>query len=364
MKNLACNGSVKQKDTFWQAVRGVCILAVIMIHCPKGTSFAVESMEFSLWILIRQCIIFPVALFVFFAGYFTNTDTIQKNYRSYITSRAGRLIKPFLVWSVFYSLLTILRTAAKGNDIDWIVIACRFFTGKSSAQLYYILVLLQLNFLSPLLIKAIQKNGIAYKLLWLVTPLYLVYVYCWNIVFHEMPILYATVFPAWFVFYYIGLTLRLKGQEWTRKLLRFGNLYFVFFAFLLGLIETAILIKLDSNIEFFTTQIRFTCFLYAGGIALFLYNKKQRNKTPKHCGILKAFGNYSYGIYYLHYVVLMVVEKGLCAFSVQKVWLLYFVLTWVLTSAISYVCVLCGNKIAGAKGSKLGKTVLEWVGFR
>lgn len=364
MKNLACNGSVKQKDTFWQAVRGVCILAVIMIHCPKANSFTVGSTEFSLWLLIRQCINFPVALFVFLSGYFINTDTVQKNYKSYITLRAGRLIKPFLVWSVFYSLLTILRTAAKGNDIDWIVVACRFFTGKSSSQLYYILVLLQLNFLSPLLIKAIQKNGIAYKLLWLLTPLYLVYVYCWNFFSHEMPLLYETLFPAWFIFYYLGLTLKLKGQEWAQKLLRFGNLYFIFFAFLFGLIETAILIRLDSNIEFFTTQIRFTCFLYAGVIALFLYNKKQQNKTTKRNSILKAFGDYSYGIYYLHYFVLMVVEKVLCTFSVHKVWPLYFVLTWAFTSAISYLCVLCGNKIAGAKNSKLGKTVLEWIGFR
>lgn len=26
------------KSKYWQAVRGICILAVIMIHCPSGQS--------------------------------------------------------------------------------------------------------------------------------------------------------------------------------------------------------------------------------------------------------------------------------------------------------------------------------------
>lgn len=26
------------KSKYWQAVRGICILAVIMIHCPAGQS--------------------------------------------------------------------------------------------------------------------------------------------------------------------------------------------------------------------------------------------------------------------------------------------------------------------------------------
>ena len=32
--------SKKTKSQYWQMVRGICILAVIMIHCPSGQNYA------------------------------------------------------------------------------------------------------------------------------------------------------------------------------------------------------------------------------------------------------------------------------------------------------------------------------------
>lgn len=52
------------KSTFWQAVRGICILAVIMIHCPVGEN----GTEQAIWLALRQFINFPVAIFIFWQG--------------------------------------------------------------------------------------------------------------------------------------------------------------------------------------------------------------------------------------------------------------------------------------------------------
>lgn len=64
------------KSKYWQAVRGICILAVIMIHCPVGRN----GIDQEIWLLIRQVINFPVAIFVFMAGYFVNLEKVDGNY--------------------------------------------------------------------------------------------------------------------------------------------------------------------------------------------------------------------------------------------------------------------------------------------
>ena len=53
-----------KKQQYWQMVRGICILAVVMIHCPQGTA----DLDQIVWLGIRQIINFPVALFIFMAG--------------------------------------------------------------------------------------------------------------------------------------------------------------------------------------------------------------------------------------------------------------------------------------------------------
>lgn len=82
------------KSQYWQMIRGICILAVIMIHCPNA--IGLSTGEFSVWMVLRQLINFPVALFVFMAGYFVNTDKIKKNNCAYLLKRGGGCLYPIL----------------------------------------------------------------------------------------------------------------------------------------------------------------------------------------------------------------------------------------------------------------------------
>lgn len=72
-----------KKQQFWQMIRGICILAVIMIHCPQGGA---------VWLGIRQVINFPVALFIFMAGYFVNPSKIDRNWLNIRVGGASALI--------------------------------------------------------------------------------------------------------------------------------------------------------------------------------------------------------------------------------------------------------------------------------
>ena len=72
-ENESVNERVKhQKSQYWQVVRGICILAVIAIHCPQGTDGDLYT-----WLGIRQFIDFPVALFIFMAGYFVKPEKVN-----------------------------------------------------------------------------------------------------------------------------------------------------------------------------------------------------------------------------------------------------------------------------------------------
>lgn len=76
---------VGMKKQYWQMVRGVCILAVVMIHCPQG-AFGVDE---AIWLVIRQFINFPVALFIFMAGYFVAPMSVNMKW---FVNRGGRLL--------------------------------------------------------------------------------------------------------------------------------------------------------------------------------------------------------------------------------------------------------------------------------
>ena len=63
-------------------VRGVCILAVVMIHCPQGA----VGVDKAIWLVIRQFINFPVALFIFMAGYFVAPKSVNMKW---LVNRGG-----------------------------------------------------------------------------------------------------------------------------------------------------------------------------------------------------------------------------------------------------------------------------------
>lgn len=49
------------KNQYWQLIRGICIIGVIIIHCPSALQF--DMLSEGIWIVFRQIIVFPVAIF-------------------------------------------------------------------------------------------------------------------------------------------------------------------------------------------------------------------------------------------------------------------------------------------------------------
>lgn len=133
---------------------------------------------------------------------------------------------------------------------DIIYVYC---TGKAATPFYYIVVLVQLTLLTPWLVR--MKNR---RWLYMVTPIYLVILYIYNLATGSMPRLYETVFPAWFSFYVLGLDCR--SGKWVNVCRRAKN-WWIAAVLGLSIIEAFVLLRAGCAIGFVSSQIRFGSFL-------------------------------------------------------------------------------------------------------
>lgn len=320
-----------KNDTRWQIARGIAIICVILIHCPNAINAPQDTIDFNSWLILRQFINFPVALFFFIAGRFTNYSKYS-DYKSFILKRGVRLLIPFLIWSTFYALISFIRAYVSGGELIGVVpFAVRIITGKSAPHLYYIVVLLQLSVITPLLIKCIE-SGYS-KILYAVTPIWLIFIYYWCCLNGTMPPLYQYVFPAWIGFYVWGLVSRNKTCKGIKSLILPGM------AIILEIVEAYYSLRLGFPVNFACSQIRISAFLLAT-IVVRLFIGAQVSTTHMNWAskVLAYLGDHSYGIYYIHYFFIL-----LCAKAVRSLTVNLFGIIWLFQAAISFVVALFGS---------------------
>lgn len=337
---------MKEKREYWQSIRGICILAVVLIHSLGGFDYSTDYN--TAFIILRQIINFAVAIFVFMAGYFVDVDALSDkkfSFKNWIMYRGGRLCIPFVIWSLLYSGLELLRSVHSGNEIHWLGFAYRFIVGKSATPFYYNVVLMQLTVITPWIVKIVKRNGIISKVLWLVTPVYLVYLYTWNYIVGTSPRLYETLFPAWFGFYYLGIHVHCG---WKLKC----NGYVAVGALAFSCVEAVGLRAVGFDIGFYTSQITVGSFLYS--IAMIGWILKKNESNRRGCCLLSKIGDCSYGIFYIHMAVLMIAGWVIKCEN----WYAYWILRFALAAAISYIIVHIAQIVL-----KNHKKLLRYIGF-
>lgn len=220
--------------------------------------------------------------------------------------------------------------------------------GLSSGHLYYILVLLQLTIITPFLIKVIQSNRKGSKVLFLVTPLYLLLLYVYNAVFKEQFLLYQTFFPAWFVFYYCGLWVKFKGYKSLFKthVIR-KSIILCLLALLASIIEAYALLGFDFSVGFASSQIKVSSFIYTFALINLLIVVKPYCNIKKNTW-LSTIGDYSYGVYYVHMVWVIIGNKILSTVTfIDNILPVYQILQLLFTIAFSMVSIWATRKVLG-----------------
>lgn len=363
----------KEKDAFWQIVRGICILAVIMIHCPNGLAYPESSADYYTWVLVRQFINFPVAIFIFLSGYFTNSEKVKTAYKDYLIRRGlVRLFIPFLIWSILYTFYNNLILMLKGEPINWAGSLLRIAVGKAATPFYYILVLLQLLILTPLFLRFLEKRMTCIP--YLLSAAYLVFLYTYVCSKGHMPPLYATVFLPWAGFYMLGIQCRQKDKI---KITLSGYIVYILPALMiiLELAEVFLLknlmnlFKLQVPVDFVCSQLRVSSYLYAAALILlfiakhnnnFNSNREIQSLNGEKCSWLTYIGNRSYGLFYIHFMIINMLKGFLSRTLVADHFLVYFLTVFVLALIISLLIIEVVRKAASAAGKE---DWLKYIGF-
>ena len=260
-------------------------------------------------------------------------------------SWGGRLCIPFIIWSLFYSGISLVKDFYHNTSVHLLGYIYQLVIGKSATPFYYIVVMMQLTIITPWLVKVVREDRKIKNFLWLVTPCYLVYLYIWNFITGSSPYLYETLFPAWFGFYYLGIEVKYELK------LKFKG-YVTMIGFLISCIEAFGLKKLGMSAGFYTSQITIGSFIFS--IAVIGWLLECVDEKDKNVKFFSKIGDCSYGIFYIHMAVLMLVGKLIQGGN----WFFYWALRFILTLMISYGIVRIGQKIFGNR-----KKILKYIGF-
>lgn len=151
---------------------------------------------------------------------------------------------------------------------------------------------------------------------------------------------------AWFLFYYLGLQVR-NGMKLK------CNLGFVIGTWILSCFEAFALKMLGMEVGFYTSQITFGSFLYATAVIGLILKNAENNMLNKP-SVIKKIGDCSYGIFYIHMLILSVVK----CFIINENWLIMSGIRFVFTALISFAIVYIGQLML-----KNHEKVLKIVGF-
>lgn len=304
------------KRNYYQFIRGLCVLMVILIHTLYITdSFSINIIN----VIIRRLIDFAVPVFIFLAGYFFKYQNFQVFFRKKFT----RIVMPFIIWKLIYGVIEIiLRKPSFGGAIKIIVTA--------GFHLYYLAVLTMLFIISPLLIRFINKQETKVKLYFPLATSFL-----FNLLITIFYIKTGKAFPfynyhifGWFSYYYLGILLNLKKI----KLKDFKISLVLFICCLVSVAEGIYIYCVYNIYDLAVTQLTFSNCIFSMFICLFI-NRNDNEIMKKN--IVITIGDYSYGIYLSHVLILSALNKVFCNWGLP--YFLDILFKYISTCFITYI---------------------------
>lgn len=290
----------------------------------------------------RPWINFSVATFLFLSGYLTKLE--YDNWYAFFKKRISRVLVPYVIWTLIYSMPSIL---SNGNIS---VFAKNLITAKAAPTMYYIFVYIQFVLLTPWLAKLAKSK---YRHLgWFVAPISTLIFKYYGLVTGVEPNSYVSLFWSdaclgWFTYYYLGLLLANKIIRPEYSFKKLGWVYIL--SIILQTSEGYGLLLLgEVNCG---TQIKLTSFLTSTIFLLIVYAILNRPNINVKNKFLRSLGDYSFGIYLCHIMIIMILDK------IPYYNLLPYPLTSAIVVLISWSCCFIGSKICSNK-------INGWLGLK
>jgi surface polysaccharide O-acyltransferase-like enzyme len=300
----------KDRDASFDALRGIAIIAVVAMH-------AIPWQEYQDYVILsyRQLLNFAVPVFLFISGYWSTKKPISslEDYKQFLIKRFLRVLIPYLFWSVIYLAYEDIKTHS--FDIEKTLFA--ILTGKASGHFYFIILIIQLYVLTPLL-QYTNRRQFGIELVFLLNMIYLLvqYLMClhglWNFTdpLGIVHIPFHVLFLSMVVFYQAGLLMRSHYNEVSiPRIMRSVVLPAILISAVISVQEALMILTHYGNWLLAISPLKYSSFLYFACVIWgFLALRERFKNWPK---LLVTIGEYSFGIFLIHMIILRGIAKVL-----------------------------------------------------
>ncbi|MBI1318112.1 MAG: acyltransferase family protein [Candidatus Hydrogenedens sp.] len=302
----APESAAKGRIEAFDAYRGMAIVLVVFAHCA-GLGWEYQHVEggalnFGWSVAIRNLALCSLPMFLFVSGWLLGKVRCATwgEYGSYLSKRVSRVAIPYLVWSVFFIALGALRD----RSLDPVQAVWIILTGQADGPYYFILMMIQFYLLAPLLTRALDwRHGMLAMFLlhiaW-VCGLYSAQLY-WMPDLHFAVV--KTPFLSWLSIFTFGMYVRRNPgsfDQYPPAVLI--PLCVALYAAAIG--ETYFFLGFD-RFELAISDIRFTTLAFAFAVILLALRMKDR----PYPAFWQTLGAYSFGIFFVHGIVLRTCHK-------------------------------------------------------
>ena len=277
-----------KKKKHIQLLRGVAIIAVVLIHTsPSGLP----------QVFIRPFLNFSVGLFLFLSGLLSNAQ----NWKPF--KRIKKVIIPYVIWTAIYCVLNDF------NNFSAIPVSFlkKLIKGNSVSMMYYIFVYCQFALLIPLIDKVAKSK---YKY-WgfIIAPIEIIFMRTiplmtnWYEINGYIEIIRSISCLGWFTYFYLGYLIGNNYIAIKNSVKIWSGLLFV--GILLQFFEGYW--QYSKGVTNCGTQLKLSA-IFTGVCFIILANQFINSKKEYNSKILKVLGDNSFGIYFSHIAVMIVLS--------------------------------------------------------
>ncbi|MBB2147196.1 acyltransferase family protein [Pedobacter sp. LMG 31464] len=297
-------------DTSWlDNLRVIATIGVIFLHVAAPFLYKFTKISgFNWWTanvydsLVRFC----VPVFVMITGALLLPKDYQLN--DYLKKRVARIIFPFLFWIAVYSIhiLFILKKGFELPIFKMLTISSSAFGYKITYHFWYIYMIIGIYLFIPIIskwIKNAKENELVYFLvIWLIAVLIALPIFS-----NYIPDFNLKYFGGFIGYIVLGYYLSVRNFENVKHIKTISLLIFAS-GVLLTIFGTYFLSTYNGHFRIdLYTYFSPNVILAAVGLFLFIKHTNSTNSTLK--AIRKFLNKHSFGIYFIHMLVLYYLNK-------------------------------------------------------
>lgn len=328
---------MKERITYYDSLRGLAIIGVVLIHCLKYQ----DQYSLNASIILRQLINFSVPLFIALSGFFlAGTKVTNKSeYGIFLKKRIPRVYIPYFVWS----LLFIAVGLCSAKEINMGRQLFNLATFQTKAIFYFVALIIQYYILFPVLERFLSKKLLIVSAI--ISLLCCIFIFMFQYYTHRsLPlIIYAGNAFTWILFFVLGMYLK----KYKFKVKKSVLIALAVIAFLLSTAESFFQIRLSGDIGNAVSAVKISSFIYSTLVIVLLLNYKHSSKT-----IFSDLGKVSYAIYLLHLLALKLLISLFIYLKFDYTTLMSECIICFITLIISYLICITLRKINPIIASK------------